>query len=207
MQSTRQEILDILRQNRQATVEDLAERLGLTPMTIRHHLNVLQAQGLVVTAEVRRIQTVGRPRLVYSLTDAADELFPQGYGELAGHLVAELKEAMGPDETPRVFRRIADRIAGEVPPPVPGRTFEERLAQVSLHLKRLGFLFTWTKTDEGYLLTNTNCPYRRVAQEHAELCAMDMMLLRRVLGVEPTQISHVREGATSCTCLLSVRTD
>jgi predicted ArsR family transcriptional regulator len=206
MQSTRQEILDILRQERQATVEDLAERLGLTPMTIRHHLNVLQAQGLVVTAQVRRIQTVGRPRLLYTLTEAADELFPQGYRELARYLVSEVKETMGPEGTQTIFRRMADRIARDAPPPVPGRSLEERLEQVSLHLKRLGFLFTWTKTDEGFLLTNTNCPYRRVAQEHAEVCVMDMMLLRRLLGVDPKQISHMREGASSCICLLHLRT-
>ena len=34
----------------------LAERLELTPMTIRHHLNVLQAQNLVVASKVRRSQ-------------------------------------------------------------------------------------------------------------------------------------------------------
>ena len=77
MQSTRQEILEILKEDKQATVEDLAERLQLTPMTIRHHLNVLQAQNLVTTATVRRSQKVGRPRLVYTLTAAADDLFPQ----------------------------------------------------------------------------------------------------------------------------------
>jgi predicted ArsR family transcriptional regulator len=202
MQSTRQEILEILRQGRQATVEDLSERLRLTPMTIRHHLNVLQAQGLVVAARVRRTQTVGRPRLVYTLTDAADELFPQGYGELARYLVSELKDTVGPDQMQAALQRLADRIAREAPPPAPGQSFEERLEQVCQHLKQLGFLITWARTDEGYVLTNANCPYRRVAQDHAEMCAMDRMLLRRLLGVEPRHISQLREGASSCTCLL-----
>ena len=72
MQSTRQEILAILKEERQATVEDLAERLELTPMTIRHPLNVLQAQALVAAPKVRRSKKVGRPRLVYTLPEAAD---------------------------------------------------------------------------------------------------------------------------------------
>jgi predicted ArsR family transcriptional regulator len=202
MQSTRQEILEILKQERQATVEDLAERLGLTPMTIRHHLNVLQAQGLVVTAQVRRMQTVGRPRLVYTLTDAADDHFPQAYGELARHLVSEVKETMGADQTQAVFQRLAERIAREVPPAAPGQSFEERLDQVCLRLRGLGFLFTWAKTDTGYLLTNANCPYRRVAQEHAEVCSMDVVLLRRLLGVTPEHIGQIREGTLSCTCVI-----
>lgn len=134
MQSTRQEILEILKQERQATVEDLAERLDLTAMTIRHHLNVLQAQGLVVAAKVRRLQTVGRPRLVYTLTEAADELFPQGYSELARYLVSEVKETMGPSQMREVFQRMAERIAREAPHPAPGQSFEERLDQVARYL-------------------------------------------------------------------------
>ena len=132
MQSTRQEILEILKEEKQATVEDLAERLELTPMTIRHHLNVLQAQNLVATTTVRRSQKVGRPRLVYTLTEAADDLFPQSYGELARHLVSEIKDTLGPEETEAVFRRIAERVAGGAPPPYSGQSFEDRLDQVTL---------------------------------------------------------------------------
>ena len=202
MQSTRQEILDILRQGRQATVEDLAERLELTPMTIRHHLNVLQAQGLVEALKVRRLQTVGRPRLVYTLTQAADELFPQAYGELARHLLGEIIERESQAQMEQVLQGTAGRIAREAPPPVPGQSFEERLDQVCDYLGKLGFLFTWTEMDQGYLLTNANCPYRRVAQDHAEVCGLDTLLLQRLLGVEPKPLGQLRDGAESCACLV-----
>jgi predicted ArsR family transcriptional regulator len=207
MQSTRQEILEILKQEHQATVEDLAERLDLTPMTIRHHLNVLQAQGLVIAAKVRRLQTVGRPRLVYTLTEAADELFPQGHGELARHLLSEVKRTVGPDQTREILQRIAERIAREAPQPEPGQSFEARLDQVTQYLERRGFLFTWVRTDDGYLLANVNCPYRRVAQDHAEVCAMDIALVSRLLGVEARHVSRLRDGAGSCTCLLQPPSD
>jgi predicted ArsR family transcriptional regulator len=203
MQSTRQEILEILKEDREATVEDLATRLELTPMTIRHHLNVLQAQNLVAATTLRRSQKVGRPRLVYSLTDEADDLFPQSYGELARHLVSEIKETMGPDETEAIFRRIANRIADEAPPAYKGQSFENRLEQVSDFLEDLGFLFRWEKTDEGYILTNVNCPYRLVTREHPEICMMDTVLLGRLLGVEPQVMSSLRQGESACTCLVA----
>ena len=203
MQSTRQEILEILKEDREATVEDLATRLELTPMTIRHHLNVLQAQNLVAATTLRRSQKVGRPRLVYSLTEEADDLFPQSYGQLARHLVSEIKETMGPDETEAIFRRIANRIAGEAPPAYKGQTFEDRLEQVSDFLEDLGFLFRWEKTDEGYILTNVNCPYRLVTREHPEICMMDTVLLGRLLGVEPKVMSSLRRGESACICLVA----
>lgn len=202
MQSTRQEILAILKEEKQATVEDLAERLELTPMTIRHHLNVLQAQNLVAASKVRRSKRVGRPRLVYTLTEAADELFPQGYGELARHLVSEVKESVGREQTEAIFRRVAERVAEEAPPRTAGQSFEERLDQVVSFLQEQGFLSRWEKTDEGYVLVNVNCPYRRITQLHGEVCLLDQELIRRLLGVEPRRASTMAGGNASCRYLV-----
>jgi predicted ArsR family transcriptional regulator len=202
MQSTRQEILDILKTESQATVEDLAERLELTPMTIRHHLNVLQAQNLVEASKVRRSQKVGRPRLVYTLTETADELFPQGYENLARYLVSEVKSTVGVDEMEAIMHRVADRVALEAPTPVEGQSFEERLDQVSEFMDDQGFLTRWEKTDEGYVLTNVNCPYRRVTREHKEVCIMDTMLIKQLLGVAPQRLSSMRKDDAACSFLL-----
>jgi len=202
MQSTRQEILEILKKERQATVEDLAERLELTPMTIRHHLNVLQAQSLVVAAEVRRSKTVGRPRLVYTLTEAADQLFPQSYGELARHLVSEVKNAMGTEEAEAMFGRIAERIAKDAPPPFEGQSFEDRLDQVVDFMEKQGCISQWERTDGGYIFTNINCPYRYVSREHAEVCITDTGILTTMLGVVPQRLSSMRAGDSSCTFLV-----
>jgi predicted ArsR family transcriptional regulator len=202
MQSTRQEILSILREEKQATVEDLARQLELTPMTIRHHLNVLQAQNLVEASKVRRSKRVGRPRLVYTLTEEADDLFPQGYGRLARHLVSEVKETVGGEETEAMFRRIAERVAAEAPPVEDGQSFEERLDQVSDFLEDQGFLSRWEETEEGYVLTNVNCPYRRVSRQHGEVCLLDTELIRRLLGVEPQRLSSQRAGQAACAFVL-----
>jgi predicted ArsR family transcriptional regulator len=203
MQSTRQEILEILKIERTATVEDLASRLELTPMTIRHHLNVLQAQNLVTATKVRRSQKVGRPRLIYTLTEAADQLFPQNYGDLARRIVTELKETVGKEETCAIFRRVAKRLATQAPPPVPGQSFEDRLNQVTRFLEGQGLLTRWQKTDRGYVFTNANCPYRRVAQEHGETCEMDVTLITELLGVEPKRLNQGQEEQV-CSYLLEV---
>jgi predicted ArsR family transcriptional regulator len=203
MQSTRQEILEILKEEGQATVEDLAERLELTPMTIRHHLNVLQAQNLVMTSKVRRLQKVGRPRLVYTLTEAADELFPQNYGNLARLIVGEVKETVGVDETKAILRRVAERLAEDAPPATADQTFGERVAQVADFMEEQGFLTRWEETDEGYVLTNVNCPYRRVTREHGEVCLMDTELINRLLGVEPKRLSDKGEPDAPCSFLLA----
>ncbi len=202
MQSTRQEILEILKEEGQATVEDLAERLELTPMTIRHHLNVLQAQNLVVASKVRRSKKVGRPRLVYTLTDAADDLFPQSYGQLARYLVSEVKDTMGEEEADAIFRRVAVRMAEDGPRLDESQSFEAQLAQVVDFMEGLGFISRWEKTDEGFIMTNINCPYRIVTRSHDEVCLMDTEILSNLLGVVPQRISSMHEGDSACSFLL-----
>lgn len=202
MQSTRQEILDILKEDRQATVEDLAQRLELTPMTIRHHLNILQAQNLVEASKVHRSKKVGRPRLVYTLTDAADELFPQSYGELARHLMSEVKQAMGKQEAEAILRRVAERVVREAPRPVEGQEFEERLSRAMDFLHEHGYLSSWEKVGDGYVITNVNCPYRHVTREHDEVCIMDTEILSKLLGVEPQRLTSMSAGEPTCSFLL-----
>jgi predicted ArsR family transcriptional regulator len=204
MQSTRQEILEILKIERTATVEDLAARLELTPMTIRHHLNVLQAQNLVSATKVRRSQKVGRPRLIYALTEAADQLFPQNYGELARRIVTELKETVGKDETRALLRRVAGRLAKQAPPPAAGQSFEDRLNQVARFLEGQGLLTRWQKTDQGYVFINANCPYRKVVQEHGETCELDVALIRELLGVEPQRLDTGGQEEQACSYLLEL---
>src|SRR3990167_9315351 len=75
MQSTRQHILEYLQRQGRATVKELGNLLGLTSTGIRQHLTVLERDGLVDAREERG--RVGRPTLVYSLTEKADALFPK----------------------------------------------------------------------------------------------------------------------------------
>jgi predicted ArsR family transcriptional regulator len=207
MQSTRQGILEILKEQGQATVDDLAQRLELTSMTIRHHLNVLQADGLLAADKVRRVKRAGRPRLVYTLTEKAHGLFPQNYDELARELLTEMKSMMSDDELEAMFERIVDRLAAGAPHPRPGESFEERLAEVAGFLEEHGFITRLEETDEGYILRTINCPYREVMGEHGEVCDMDMALLTRLLDTSPLRLSSIRDEETSCVYLVAPSAD
>ena len=63
MQATRRRILEILKIDNKATVMDLAEALDMAPVSVRHHLDILQGQDLV-TSQVQHKRTVGRPEPV-----------------------------------------------------------------------------------------------------------------------------------------------
>jgi len=67
MKSTRERILQSLLSHPNSTINDLAEAVGISPISVRHHLTSLQAENLVAAEEERH--GVGRPRLVYILTE------------------------------------------------------------------------------------------------------------------------------------------
>ena len=110
-QSTRDTILHALKSSNQATVEALAEIANVSPVTVRHHLNSLQADGLIEVDSVRR--KVGRPYYVYSLSESGHELFPHKYVRLTNRLLDELKATLPPEQVNQLFQGVVQSILEE----------------------------------------------------------------------------------------------
>jgi predicted ArsR family transcriptional regulator len=73
---------------------------------------------------------------------------------------------------------------------------------VARFLEGQGLITHWKKTDQGYVFTNANCPYRRVAQEHGETCELDIALITELLGVVPKRQGSLRQEESACSYLL-----
>jgi DeoR family suf operon transcriptional repressor len=202
MQPTRRTILEILRQQGQATVDEMAEQLGLTPMTVRHHLNVLQSQDLVAASKLRHRQSAGRPRQMYALTEEGNDLFPTNYHGLADHLLDEVKALVSEEQMRQVFQHIGEKMAAEAPSTL-SLSLEKRVAAVAKFLTDRGFASRCEKLKDGYALHQFNCPYRRVARDHAEVCQMDMALISTLLGVNPKRIHGTASTGDYCTYFIS----
>lgn len=93
MTDARQDILNILRERGQADINELSTALGLSPVTVHYHINVLQRDGLLEKVKALR-QGVGRPKNVFALRDAAFEKFPQSYHRLSDRLLEMLKSRL-----------------------------------------------------------------------------------------------------------------
>jgi len=61
MTSTREKILNTLLTKQRCTNNELANIVGINPISVRHHIDKLEASGLVTSEEERH--GVGRPRL------------------------------------------------------------------------------------------------------------------------------------------------
>jgi DNA-binding MarR family transcriptional regulator len=92
MTSTRDRVLNTLLTRPRCTINDLAESVGINPISVRHHISKLEAEGLVDSDE--ELHGVGRPRRVYFLTESGLERFPTRYMQLTIRLLEKLKETL-----------------------------------------------------------------------------------------------------------------
>ena len=202
MQATRQRILEILKEHDTATVEELAKELDLTPVTIRHHLDILRSEGLVQAPQVKRRDTPGRPQHVYGLTEAADAYFPKNYAGFTDMMLREMREQVAPDTMRSILNGVASRMVAKAPTGPASEALPQRMERVVKFLNTQGYEASWESTEGGCLLHAHNCPYHDVARENVEPCVMDSSMIAQLTGVTPQRVQWTFSGANFCTYLI-----
>ena len=197
MKSTREKILNTLLTQRQATIKQLSEVVGINGISVRHHLINLQAEGLVTAEEQRR--GVGRPAFVYRLTEKGMEKFPTNYLKLTNYLLTELEETLSPEELKATFERIGKKQAEESTNIDKNQPIETQLEQLANQLASDRFMLSWKKEGDSIILQSDNCPYLHVGKEHPEICKIDETLFSEALGREVQLETCMLRGDPRCT--------
>lgn len=204
-QATRETILHTLKRSPKSKIEDLAEEANVSSVTVRHHLNSLQADGLVEVESVRC--KVGRPYYTYTLSEAGHELFPQKYYSLTNRLLQQLKLNLPPETVDQIFTSLVESIVADHAGEFENLSFEERLDYAINLLESEGFLARWEKVDGRYQITEYSCPYLSVGKTHAEVCTLDTHIMLTVLGEPVQQNSCMLNGDDCCQFTVSQGTD
>ncbi len=197
MKSTRDRILQTLLRQPRRTINELAEAVGINPISVRHHLTNMQVEGLVAAEEERH--GVGRPRLVYALTEDGMEKFPTRYLRLTTRLLSQMKETMPAPMVSQLFSQIAEDLASEYKDQMQGLSMEERLDFVKSMLAEEGFTVEWEKSGEQYKIHEISCPYYQIGVSHPEVCTVDQALISKMLAVPAEKVQCLLNGGAFCT--------
>jgi predicted ArsR family transcriptional regulator len=205
MQQTRRHILEILKDRKEATIDEivqaLSQRIGkITAVTVRHHLEILRGDGLVAAPAVRRRSAPGRPQYVYALTERAADQFPNNYQGLAAGLLEQLKSQLTPQQVGQILEGVAETMAGAAM--IPDGPMDVRMDHVVNYLTEHGYTAVWKHASGGALLSITNCPYEQVTCQNAELCKMDKRLVDQLLGVRTQRVDWQLEDGEACSYLV-----
>jgi predicted ArsR family transcriptional regulator len=197
-------VLQTLLSRQRCTINDLAEAVDINPISVRHHIARLEAEGLVTSEEERH--GVGRPRRLYFLTDHGVEHFPSRYMKLTIRLLEQLKDTMPKPMVNQLFTQMAEDLAAEVKSEASGLNLEQRLDLVTSLLSEEGFTVEWEKQGSQYLIREISCPYYRVGQNHPEVCSMDQTLISTVLSIPAEKVNCVLNGDAHCTYIVEHKT-
>ena len=198
--NTRDRVLQTLLARQNCTINEIAQAVDINPISVRHHITKLQADGLVDSAEERH--GVGRPRRLYFLTDEGRELFPSRYLRLTNLLLDQLKETVPSDTMDRIFIKIAEDMASKHAHDIDGLSLEQRLDLVKDLLNQEGFAVEWNREGNIYLIHESNCPYFHIGQNHPEVCTVDRALIHTVLAVPAEQVTCMLHGDAQCTYII-----
>ncbi|MFQ5933056.1 MAG: helix-turn-helix transcriptional regulator [Dehalococcoidia bacterium] len=204
MQQTRREILDCIKLNGSMSIDQLGEELGVMPVTVRAHVNILERDHLLKGSE-HRTGRAGRPSRVYSLTEDAQDLFPNSYDNLATSILDNVKELQGKEAAFKVVQKTGEDMAAVHAKRLQSKDMDSRVEEATRILNENGCLATWKKKGGKYVVTAHNCPYLHVAEHNPEICHMEVAFLEKALKTEVNLVDSVVGGNTNCVFVIDPR--
>jgi predicted ArsR family transcriptional regulator len=198
MNDSRQRILHYLKQRGQATVADLARELDLTTVTIRHHLQIMQEDGLVGKPRPKPRSGPGRPEMTYHLTTKANERLPRSYDLLVQGMLKALANNLPVSQLANLFTLAGKALGDETALKRPA-SMNKRIKHLTRWLENRGYFLTCEHQEGELLLHFAHCPYLEVAKEHKAVCLFDQALIGRVLDSHVTLSKRIAVGDARCT--------
>jgi predicted ArsR family transcriptional regulator len=194
---TRQEILELLRRRGQMTAAELSDTLHIGAVGIRQHLALLEGDDLVRIAGVRR--GVGRPSHLYTLTPAAESLFPKRYDRLVMDALAFIEARGGEEAIDQLFADRQHAQAEQYAPQLAGKSRANQIAELAAILNEQGYMCDWEELPDGsFVLSEHNCPVECVAHSYRQACTHELMLYQEILGIPLVREETIAAGGGCC---------
>ena len=204
MASTPDRLLYELKSRGPQSAATLAAACAITPMGAHKQLQALSSQGLVAFHD--EPQGVGRPRRIWTLTDAGHGRFPDRHGDLAVQLLRHAAERLGPDaldtligareaEAEHLYRQHLAR----------ANQLGERVRVLAEVRRQEGYMARAEPlADDGWLLIEDHCPICAAATQCQGFCRSELALFQRCLGpdVRVERTEHLLSGARRCAYLI-----
>lgn len=174
------EILRIIKKSGGATVDEISKGLSLAPTSIRQHLAALERDQLIKSVTIRK--GAGRPKILYSLTELANNLFPKRFDFLLSMIIDEIERMDGPEKIDHIFDNIADRIYLICQHELENKTMEEKIYTMTSMIRAWGSMAECKKIDDkNYIIIEHNCDFYNSILKYNLLTKFALKMLQRIL--------------------------
>jgi predicted ArsR family transcriptional regulator len=194
-------VINYLKRTGTSTTQAVAASLDVSDVAARQHLANLEQQGLV-SRDSAAPDGRGRPAVLWSLTDLAQDLFPDRHDALTLDLIAGIRSALGNDGLSRVIEARTERqlatlrrtVDASAPP-------KERLEALARQRTAEGYMAEVLDGPDGtLLLVEHHCPICDAARECQMFCSTELDLFQEALGPDVTvrREQHLLSGDQRC---------
>lgn len=219
--STKQDILQCLLKQGQATAHELATELDISPQAIRRHLKDLETEELISYQTVPA--GMGRPQHVYQLSGKGrdrlrrnlSDRFRDSHGEFAVSLLDTLAQTVGRDQVSAILGKQWERKALEYRDRIGTGSLQERVANLVELRKAEGYMAEWYPVDTSdsakgtssrFILTEYNCAISNVAESFPSVCEHELDMFAKILPDCTVERTHwIINGEHRCGYLVQAR--
>lgn len=207
--STKEDILQHLLKQGEATAQALAEHLAVSAQAIRRHLKDLSAEELIEHRIAR--EGMGRPNYLYTLSRKGRDRLPAQYGEFALSLLDTLAETVGQEQVKDILHKQWQRKAQTYRAQVGQGPLLERVQRLVQLRQAEGYMAEWHEMQPeqsgsavtGYIVTEYNCAISTIAESFPSVCGHELEMFRVALPDCSVERTHwLAEGEHQCGYLI-----
>jgi len=191
MKSTRQRLLELLKNRNNQTAAELSRALGVTQADARYHLSKMVNEGLIVVVGQQRAGRRGRPARRYALAEAA---LKDNFDLLSSALLTITLADLSQEEQKSFLCRVAAALVGETDLQGP---LSQRLVRAIEKLNELGYVSRWEAHATAPRLILENCPFAKLLNQHPQLCQLDACMLEILLDEPVVQIESQTDNPSN----------
>ena len=197
-QGSGEQLLYLLKTEGPCTAAQLGQRLAMTSMGARRHLQRLEERGLVASAD--QAEQVGRPRRYWHLTEKAQQRFPDRHADLTLSILEAVRREFGEPGLDRLIRARERELEKNYNRTLSaGADLKARVALLAGLRNAEGYMAEVLESPDGSLLFIENhCPICAAAETCRNLCRSELALFRRCLGVPVVRINYILDGDRRC---------
>ena len=189
----------ILKTKGPSTLISLAKEMNVTTEGARFQLLKLAGEGLVTSASESKGR--GRPQQIWSLTALGNTRFPDTHADLTVKLIEKTRELLGEEALNLVIEANSLDLRNKYCNAVAGvNSLEERIKILADYRDGEGYMASYSKEGDGYMLVENHCPICAAAAACIGFCKTELQTFQQVLGegVLVERTDHILAGARRC---------
>lgn len=198
----KKELLDLIKNNGQLTIDESVENMDLAKTTVREHFSQLERDGYIERSYERSGR--GRPSLSFKLTQKGNGFYPSYEPEILREFIRYLQTEGEHLIIEDFFEQFWEQryqklqLMLEVKPI---HSEEDKVQIVGEMLKEEGFMpeYSLNKKTGAVSMKECNCPFREIIKVTKVPCKLESKFYQRVFGKEVARTSYIAEGDFACT--------